>query len=79
MNLKFSPKITPAGSRFLYREGFPGATDRGDLKEGTIREWSTSGNYLNWDGKWISIEDTSHITLVEILNFDSLYYNNNKF
>lgn len=73
MNLKFSPETTPSGSRFLYRNS------TGELGEATIREWSNSGNYLNWDGKWIKIEDTLNITLVEILNFDSLYHNINKF
>lgn len=67
MNLKFSPDNTPSGSRFLYRN------NRGDLEEATIREWSQSGQYLNWDGKWIGIEETKDFTLIEVLRIDDLY------
>ena len=67
MNLKFSPETTPSGSRFLYRNS------RGELGEATIREWSTSGDYLNWDGKWMNVNDTQYLTLVEILTIDDLY------
>jgi hypothetical protein len=67
MNLKFSPETTPSGSRFLYRNS------RGELGEATIREWSNSGDYLNWDGKWMSLNDTQYLTLVEILSVDNLY------
>lgn len=70
MNLKFSPETTPSGSRFLYRN------TRGELGEATIREWSNSGEYLNWDGKWMSISDTQYITLVEILSVDDLWASN---
>lgn len=69
MNLKFSPETTPSGSRFLYRN------NRGELGEATIREWSNSGEYLNWDGKWMSVKDTIYLTLVEMLNIDTLWSN----
>lgn len=67
MNIKFSPKTTPSGSRFLYRN------NKGELSEATIREWSSSGGYLNLDGKWITINDIQHLTLVEVLSIDDLY------
>lgn len=67
MNLKFSPTTTPAGSRFLYRNM------NGFLKEGTIREWAKSGDYLNWDGQWITVRDANNFTLVEILPEDDLW------
>lgn len=67
MNLRFSPETTPSGSRFLYRN------NRGELGEATIREWSNSGKYLNWDGQWMNINETQYITLIEILSIDDLY------
>lgn len=69
MNLKFSPETTPSGSRFLYRN------NRGELNEATIREWSDSGEYLNWDGKWMSIKDITYLTLIEMLSVDTLWSN----
>jgi len=70
MNLKFSPETTPAGSRFLYKDS------RGFLEEGTIREWSDSGQYLNWNGKWMSIDELKYFTLIEILRVDDLWRDN---
>ena len=67
MSLKFSPETTPAGSRFLYKD------NRGFLEEGTIREWSDSGQYLNWNGKWMTLKDLEYFTLVEILRADDLW------
>lgn len=67
MNLKFSPAIIPAGSRFLYRD------TSGKLREATIREWSSSGKYVNVDGEWLSEQDINLFVLVEMLTEDDLW------
>lgn len=67
MNINISPKNTPAGTRLLFRNV------NGFLKEATIREWAESGKYLNWDGNWISINETKYMTFVEKLSDDSLW------
>lgn len=69
MNLEINPTNTPAGTRLLYRN------PNGFLKEATIMEWSSSGEYLNWNGNWLSLEETRFFTFVEQLSDDTLYYN----
>ena len=67
VNIKFSRENTPAGTRFLYRN------DSNRLIEGTVREWAKSGQYLNFDGQWTTIEGIEKYTIVEILPKDSLW------
>lgn len=62
MNLEFSVKYTPSGTRFLYRDSY------GFLKEGTVYEWSRSGKYLNISGDWMTIDSVKNILIVEILD-----------
>lgn len=62
MNIEFSIKYTPPGTRFLYRDSY------GFLKEGIIYEWSKSGTYINISGEWMMLDSVKNILIVEILD-----------
>lgn len=67
MNIAINKKATPEGSRFLYRD------TNNNLKEATIREWSYSGDYLNFDGKWLPVTSVQDFIIVERLTDDTLW------